>query len=110
MKHKDFKAKLLNKPGVKKAYDSMGKEFLLFESVNNLKFRVIWSEEDQEWVGLCSTFPSLSWLDEDKVKALSGIMRLVADVIDDLDDDELHVLNISVTADKDYDGNEIKKC
>jgi len=25
-------------------------------------YRVTWSEEDDEYVGLCSEFPSLSWL------------------------------------------------
>jgi len=25
-------------------------------------YRVIWSEEDQEHIALCSEFPSLSWL------------------------------------------------
>ncbi len=28
-------------------------------------YRVIWSEEDQEFVGLCAEFPSLSWLDSE---------------------------------------------
>ena len=25
-------------------------------------YRVTWSEEDQEYVGLCAEFPSLNWL------------------------------------------------
>ena len=25
-------------------------------------YRVTWSEEDEEYVGLCAEFPSLSWL------------------------------------------------
>ena len=40
-------------------------------------YSVIWSEEDQEFVGLCAEFPSLSWLDEDKEAALRGIVSLV---------------------------------
>ena len=28
-------------------------------------YRVIWSAEDQEFVGTCAEFPSLSWLEED---------------------------------------------
>ena len=40
-------------------------------------YRVIWSEEDQEFVGLCAEFPSLSWLDENKEAALRGIVALV---------------------------------
>ena len=33
-------------------------------------YRVIWSEEDQEFVGLCAEFPSLSWLEEEHDAAL----------------------------------------
>lgn len=47
-------------------------------------YRVIWSEEDQEYVGLCTEFPSLSWLAETQEEALQGIRQLVADVIEDL--------------------------
>lgn len=47
-------------------------------------YRVIWSEEDQEHVGLCTEFPSLSWLDSDIGGALSGIMQVVAEAVDDL--------------------------
>ncbi|SPM38656.1 Predicted nuclease of the RNAse H fold, HicB family [Mycobacterium numidiamassiliense] len=43
-------------------------------------YRVEWSAEDNEWVGLCAELPSLSWLDPDKTKALAGIARLVQDV------------------------------
>jgi predicted HicB family RNase H-like nuclease len=48
-------------------------------------YRVFWSEEDEEFVGLCSEFPGLSWLDEDHQKALSGILALVQDCINDLE-------------------------
>jgi len=41
------------------------------------KYNVIWSEEDKEWVGLCDKYPSLSYLDENKEKALEGIKGLV---------------------------------
>ncbi len=44
-------------------------------------YRVIWSEEDGEYVGLCAEFPGLSHLDEDQVAALSGIVDLVGEVI-----------------------------
>jgi len=44
-------------------------------------YRVMWSEQDQEHVGLCAEFPSLSWLSETQVEALSGITKLVACVI-----------------------------
>ncbi len=47
-------------------------------------YRVTWSEEDQEYVGLCTEFPSLSWLTETQDSALEGIRQLVADVISDM--------------------------
>jgi len=40
-------------------------------------FKLIWSKEDQEYVGLCYEYSSLSWLDPDPVQALKGIMKLV---------------------------------
>ncbi|MCB1053942.1 MAG: toxin-antitoxin system HicB family antitoxin [Acidobacteria bacterium] len=48
-------------------------------------YRVTWSEEDGEHVGLCAEFPSLSWLAKTPEAALRGIRRLVADVVTDLD-------------------------
>lgn len=47
-------------------------------------YRVIWSEEDGEFVGLCAEFPSLSWLASTQVDALSGIVNLVKDVLADM--------------------------
>lgn len=47
-------------------------------------FRVIWSEEDQEFVGLCAEFPSLSWLEEDQERALRGIVSLVKETVADM--------------------------
>lgn len=47
-------------------------------------YRVTWSEEDQEYVGLCTEFPSLSWLAETQELTLSGIRQLVANVISDM--------------------------
>ncbi|MEM9508976.1 MAG: toxin-antitoxin system HicB family antitoxin, partial [Cyanobacteria bacterium P01_E01_bin.35] len=48
-------------------------------------YRVIWSAEDEEFVGLCAEFPSLSYLDEDNLKALKGITNLVKDIVADLE-------------------------
>lgn len=47
-------------------------------------YRVIWSEEDQEHVGLCAEFPSLSWLSKSKEEALNGICKLVEETLKDL--------------------------
>lgn len=47
-------------------------------------YRVTWSEEDNEYVGLCAEFPSLSWLADTPEKALKGVRRLVADILLDM--------------------------
>ncbi len=38
-------------------------------------YRVTWSEEDSEYVGLCAEFPSLSWLANTPEKALTRILH-----------------------------------
>jgi predicted HicB family RNase H-like nuclease len=48
-------------------------------------YRVIWSAEDNEFIGLCAEFPSLSYLDEDCLKAIEGITNLVKDVVADME-------------------------
>ena len=53
-------------------------------NVNHYTYRVTWSAEDKEHVGLCTEFPSLSWLAPSPEKALSGIRQVVADVVDEL--------------------------
>jgi len=47
-------------------------------------YRVTWSEEDQEFVGLCAEFPSLSHLAETRNAAIDGIVTLVSDVVSDM--------------------------
>ena len=47
-------------------------------------YRITWSPEDGEHVGLCAEFPSLSWLDKTPETALSGIRRVVAEVVRDM--------------------------
>ncbi len=49
-------------------------------------YRVTWSEDDNEYVGLCAEFPSLSWLAQTPETALKGIRKLVADVVKDMHD------------------------
>lgn len=48
-------------------------------------YRVIWLAEDEEFVGLCAEFPSLSYLDKDRIKAFEGITNLVKDVVADME-------------------------
>jgi len=54
------------------------------KSIDRFSYRVTWSEEDQECVGLCAEFPSLSWLMDNSEEALSGIQNAVHECIKDL--------------------------
>ena len=47
-------------------------------------YRVTWSAEDEEYVGLCTEFPSLSWLASTQEEAFSGIRLLVSDCVADM--------------------------
>ena len=47
-------------------------------------YRVTWSEEDAEYVGLCAEFPSLSWLAQTSEAALKGVSALVQEVAADM--------------------------
>jgi hypothetical protein len=49
----------------------------------NHTFHVIWSKDDQEYVGLCTEFPSLSYLHADQDSALQGIENLVKTAVED---------------------------
>ena len=48
-------------------------------------YRVTWSEDDNEYVGRCAEFSSLSWLASTPETALRGIRRVVADVVAELE-------------------------
>lgn len=52
--------------------------------VDRYTYRVTWSEEDQEYVGLCAELPGLSWLEKTPEKALSGIRKLVKECLRDM--------------------------
>lgn len=56
----------------------------MVEFVDHYTYRVTWSEEDQEHVGLCAEFSSLSWLDASPEGALAGIRRVVADCVEEM--------------------------
>ena len=47
-------------------------------------YRVTWSDDDKEYVGLCVEFPSLSWLSATPEAALKGIRKLVAEIVEDM--------------------------
>ena len=53
-------------------------------NIKHYTYRVTWSPEDDEHLGLCAEFPSLSWLAKTPEAALKGICRVVADVVADM--------------------------
>lgn len=54
-------------------------------STDHYTYRVTWSPEDGEYVGLCAEFPSLSWLAKKPETALSGIRKVVSAVVADME-------------------------
>ena len=54
-------------------------------SVDHYTYRVTWSPEDGEYVGLCAEFPSLSWLAKTPEAALKGIRKVAAEAVADME-------------------------
>jgi len=54
------------------------------DQTDKYTFRVLWSDEDSEFVGLCAEFPSLSWLAESREAALTGIVKVVRQAVADM--------------------------
>lgn len=52
--------------------------------IDKYTYRVTWSEEDDEFVGLCAEFPSLSWLASNPEEALKGIRLVVNECLSDM--------------------------
>ena len=59
-------------------------DIILSMNTTHYTYRVTWSQEDNEHVGLCAEFPSLSWLAPTPEKALAGIRRVVNEVVADM--------------------------
>jgi len=53
--------------------------------IDKHSYRIMWSEEDKEFVGLCNEFPSLSWLAASQDEAFKGVRTLVSDVVKDME-------------------------
>jgi predicted HicB family RNase H-like nuclease len=53
-------------------------------SVDHYTYRVTWLPDDNEHVGLCAEFPSLSWLARTPEVALKGIRQVVAEAVADM--------------------------
>jgi predicted HicB family RNase H-like nuclease len=53
-------------------------------SMDHYTYRVTWSQEDGEYLGLCAELPSLSWLAPKPEAALKGIRSVVAESVADM--------------------------
>ena len=56
----------------------------MIKETDKYTYRVTWSEEDGEFVGLCAEFPGLSWLSADPEKAIRGVRALVKNSVKDM--------------------------
>jgi len=56
----------------------------MISETDKYTYRVTWSEEDSEFVGLCAEFPKLSWLAKSPEDALQGIRLVVSESIKDM--------------------------
>jgi len=54
-------------------------------NVDHYTYRITWSAEDEEFVGLIAEFPSLSWLAASQIDALTGIRELVGTVVAEME-------------------------
>ena len=55
------------------------------KSYDRYTYRVTWSQEDEEYVGLCAEFPSLSWLDSSHEDSLKGIRKMTREIVEELE-------------------------
>jgi predicted HicB family RNase H-like nuclease len=60
-------------------------------SVDHYTYRVTWSPEDGEHVGLCAEFPSMSFLAPSPEEALAGIRQAVAEAVADMQASGEHI-------------------
>jgi predicted HicB family RNase H-like nuclease len=56
----------------------------VISELDKFTWRVTWSKEDDEFVGLCAEFAGLSWLASGPEEALTGIRSVVQDCITDM--------------------------
>ena len=56
----------------------------MISETDKFTYRVTWSQEDGEFVGLCAEFPGLSWLAVSSEKALKGIRLVINSCVQDM--------------------------
>jgi predicted HicB family RNase H-like nuclease len=58
---------------------------MTMKALDRYTYRIMWLDEDAEFVGLCAEFPSLSWLAPKQEDALKGIRKVVRGAVKDLE-------------------------
>ena len=53
-------------------------------NIKHYTYRVTWSPEDNEHVGNCVEFPSISWLAKTPEAALRGVQKVVREAVADM--------------------------
>ena len=56
----------------------------MISETDKFTYRVTWSQEDGEFVGLCAEFPGLSWLAISPEEALKGIRSVTKTCVKDM--------------------------
>lgn len=56
----------------------------MISNTDKYTYRVTWSDEDNEFVGLCAEFSMLSWLAASPEEALKGIRSIVDECVEDM--------------------------
>ncbi|MEC5148495.1 antitoxin HicB [Cryobacterium sp. GrIS_2_6] len=74
--------------------------------VINYTYRATWCCDANEYDGLVAEYPSLSWLAADRVDALAGIRKLVANVVADLKVTGEHVPGLAAHSDRAQSGEQ----
>jgi predicted RNase H-like HicB family nuclease len=68
-------------------YDGVAQSMSPTHHMHEYHYRVVWSDEDAEHVGLCDEFPGLSWLEKTPEAALAGIRKVVAESVAEMLED-----------------------
>ena len=54
------------------------------QKIDRYSYKIFWSEEDKEYVGLCLEFPGLSWLAKTPEATFREIRKVVAECVADM--------------------------
>jgi len=66
---------------------------------NRCNFRVVWSDYDKEYIGICDEFPSASWISKTAEGAMVGIRDVISDIIGE--DNTVHCEGCPISAPED---------